>query len=926
MAGVESPSLRNGNAATKSLKKRDLEDGISSVDTANCKRQKVSAIRDFPSSCGRFAARIKEKITQLGAVIGAFVGPTESLESSNHLDQTEVSGSSQILKGETAEFPMILDQTKLNGSLLETPKREISLCLPQDSVQPDTCESSKVSDQHCLSVSAVEETEEHVAKRYPLRRRISSSRDFPQGCGRKARRMSKEERLKVIASSGSKSGSNNNYAGDDGPSLKMARTVNTGRNGVNSRMEDTKEVTTITAIQEVVSWQEKLVEESAGPSKDKSSNRKFMGEEKNVTENRSQGDGFTCFESFGDRMMVQAPVGAANHPWGQGKLQLHATSVSYGMAIDTFKKDGGDLSWKSKASRGKMAARKSHCMEKTASQERNKKDIKDEDNSLPPDECVPVAQESQEIRMNVVPSVPPNSSAKGHDARHKVRETLRLFQATFRRLLRGEEAKRGQGKAIRRIDLAASKLLKEANKCVNTGKPIFGSVPGVEIGDEFRYRVELSIIGLHRPYQGGIDYTKVRGRILATSVVASGGYADDMDDVDVLVYSGQGGIPSCRDKLPKDQKLERGNLALKNSIDAKRPVRVIRGYKETKGSDSHDAWAKTGITFTYYGLYWVERFWQEDGDHGFKVFKFELRRMPGQPDLALKEAKKSKRSAVREGLCLDDISNGGERIPICAVNTIDSQHPLPFKYRTKMVYPSWCQPTLSKGCDCTNGCSDKEKCICVIKNGGEIPFNHDGAIVEAKPLVYECGPSCKCPPSCYNRVSQHGIRFLLEIFKTKSRGWGVRSLNSIPSGSFVCEYTGELLDEKEAEQRTGNDEYLFDIGRNYNDHSLIPNLHPAASCEVASDSGFTIDAAEYGSVGRFINHSCSPNLYTQNVLYDHNDKRIPHIMLFAAENIPPLQELTYDYNYTIGQVQDSDGNVKEKICYCGSNECSGRLY
>uniref|UniRef100_F6H7Z2 Histone-lysine N-methyltransferase, H3 lysine-9 specific SUVH6 n=2 Tax=Vitis TaxID=3603 RepID=F6H7Z2_VITVI len=100
----------------------------------------------------------------------------------------------------------------------------------------------------------------------------------------------------------------------------------------------------------------------------------------------------------------------------------------------------------------------------------------------------------------------------------------------------------------------------------------------------------------------------------------------------------------------------------------------------------------------------------------------------------------------------------------------------------------------------------------------------------------------------------------------------------------------------------------------------------SSSCEVVEDAGFTIDAAQYGNVGRFINHSCSPNLYAQNVLYDHDNKRIPHIMLFAAENIPPLQELTYHYNYTIDQVRDSNGNIKKKSCYCGSDECTGRMY
>jgi [histone H3]-lysine9 N-trimethyltransferase EHMT len=83
--------------------------------------------------------------------------------------------------------------------------------------------------------------------------------------------------------------------------------------------------------------------------------------------------------------------------------------------------------------------------------------------------------------------------------------------------------------------------------------------------------------------------------------------------------------------------------------------------------------------------------------------------------------------------------------------------------------------------------------------------------------------------------------------------------------------------------------------------------------------GFTIDAAECGNVGRFNNHSCSPNLSAQNVLWDHDDMEMPHVMFFAMEDIPPLQELTYHYNYAIGQVQDNNGEEKVQHCYCGSS-------
>ncbi|KAF9611401.1 hypothetical protein IFM89_032070 [Coptis chinensis] len=512
--------------------------------------------------------------------------------------------------------------------------------------------------------------------------------------------------------------------------------------------------------------------------------------------------------------------------------------------------------------------------------------------------------------------------------RNKVRETLRLFQIVFRKLLRVAEEGNGMG---RRIDLKSATLLREKKKCVNTGNKILGIVPGVEVGDEFHYRVELAMIGLHHPYQNGIDYVHRRGKIVATSIVASGCYNDDMDSSDVLVYSGQGGCPGYGNKMPADQKLARGNLALKNSMDEGTPVRVIRGFK---GNDSLDARMNMAGTLMYDGLYLVEKYWKEQGCYGNKVFMFQLRRIVGQPELAIKELKKSNRTSVRVGLCAKDISQGKEKMPIGAVNRIDDEKPPQFKYITRMMHPLHYKPTPLRGCDCTDGCLSL-KCLCAVKNGGQIPFNYNGAIVETKPLVYECGRACKCPPSCYNRVSQHGIKFQLELFKTDSRGWGVRSLTSISSGSFICEYIGELLQDNEAEQRIGRDEYLFDIGHNYSDHAvstelskLIPlDLKSNSSCaDVVDVSGFTIDAAQYGNIGRFLNHSCSPNIYAQNVLYDHDDKRMPHIMLFAAENISPLQELTYHYNMQFDQVYDSVGNIKKKKCYCGSSGCSGRMY
>ncbi|KAG0486817.1 hypothetical protein HPP92_008912 [Vanilla planifolia] len=626
-------------------------------------------------------------------------------------------------------------------------------------------------------------------------------------------------------------------------------------------------------------------------------------------------EGDDSLEVIGERMVIQALMVAENCPWRN--LKKH-----------------GEISAGSLGPKGKM--KKEDRNFDTKGQRKKQGVIRDDEYMLEKEQnmnAITVYQKPSELNITMTPFVPSEYSKKGGDdevvARHKVKRVLRLFQLICRKILQGEESGQKKAGKINRIDLQASTILKDNGECVNNSEPIIGHVPGVEIGDEFHYRVELSIVGLHRPFQAGIDFNKKNGMLVATSIVASGGYQDDVDSSDILIYSGSGGNSAAGgDKVPGDQKLERGNLALKNCIDTQTPVRVIHGFKEKVG----DAQGKLVSTFTYDGLYYVETYWLERGPHGFNVFRFQLKRMAGQPELPFKELKRSAKLDNREGLCVKDISQGKERIRISVVNTIDNELPSSFRYITKSTYPSWYSKKPPRGCDCTNGCSDSDQCACAVKNGGEIPFNFNGAIVQAKPLIYECGPSCKCPPSCHNRVSQHGIRVQLEVFKTRERGWGVRSLRSISSGSFVCEYIGELLQDGDAEQRT-NDEYLFDIGHNYDDRSLwedlpsfIPELQSTSSCDSVESVGFTIDAAEFGNVGRFINHSCSPNLYAQNVLYDHDDKRVPHIMFFAVDNIPPLQELTYHYNYTLGQVRDSEGNIKQKACYCGSPECCGRLY
>ena len=335
------------------------------------------------------------------------------------------------------------------------------------------------------------------------------------------------------------------------------------------------------------------------------------------------------------------------------------------------------------------------------------------------------------------PSVPSGSHHKqpgDHiDARSKVRKLLQLYRVTCQKLTQVEV----QGNPIvGRIYLEAAKIVKKDPIYAKLGA-IVGNIPGVEVGDEFYYRIELAIVGLHRLHQGGIDTSKVNGVPIAISVVASGGYRDELSSSGELIYTGSGG-KAGGNKDGDDQKLEWGNLALKNCIETKTPVRVIHGFKGQNRSE----FGKETSTFTYDGLYEVVECWRE-GPKGGMVFKYKLWRIAGQPKLTLHVVKAIRKSKSREGLCLPDISQGSERIPICVINTVDDMRLAPLKYITKLTYPTWCEIVPQNGCNCTNHCSDTIRCSCAWKNGGEIPFNCDNAIVKAKRLIYECGPWCR---------------------------------------------------------------------------------------------------------------------------------------------------------------------------------------
>jgi hypothetical protein len=199
---------------------------------------------------------------------------------------------------------------------------------------------------------------------------------------------------------------------------------------------------------------------------------------------------------------------------------------------------------------------------------------------------------------------------------------------------------------------------------------------------------------------------------------------------------------------------------------------------------------------------------------------------------------------------IEDISGGKESIPIPAINCVDSDPLLSFEYVTRSVgKDGGLSPIdlLDQNnipfviCDChslpdrscaTEGCNhlDDDGFREMRNMLNAVGCNYDSIgrlrwITDVKkskqqqsPMLSvtlnECNDRCPCPlESCPNRVLQRGITYRIAVKKMAGKGWGVIALEPIPAGSFVCEYTGEMLSERESESRgVGYDEYFFELG------------------------------------------------------------------------------------------------------------------
>ena len=107
-----------------------------------------------------------------------------------------------------------------------------------------------------------------------------------------------------------------------------------------------------------------------------------------------------------------------------------------------------------------------------------------------------------------------------------------------------------------------------------------------------------------------------------------------------------------------------------------------------------------------------------------------------------------------------------------------------------------------------------------------------------------------------------------------SLGWGVFAARDFKEMEFISEYAGKVRKRRWSDKKNA---YCFEY--------LVASGH---------STSYVIDACGQGGIGRYINHSFTPNLISALVTIDH----VSHVILVTHQRIPKGTQLSFDYGAT----------------------------
>ena len=141
------------------------------------------------------------------------------------------------------------------------------------------------------------------------------------------------------------------------------------------------------------------------------------------------------------------------------------------------------------------------------------------------------------------------------------------------------------------------------------------------------------------------------------------------------------------------------------------------------------------------------------------------------------------------------------------------------------------------------------------------------------------------------QVSESATPYFV-VRDSKIHGKGVFATRKIPAGTFVIEYTGELISSEEAVDR----------------YNPSPD-NPTHTFYFSLENGMVIDG---GNDARWINHACEPNCEAK--------EEDGHIFIYALRDIRRGEELNYDYGLVLEERYTA--SIKRAYqCLCGAGSC-----
>ncbi|RDX58292.1 Histone-lysine N-methyltransferase SUVR4 [Mucuna pruriens] len=250
---------------------------------------------------------------------------------------------------------------------------------------------------------------------------------------------------------------------------------------------------------------------------------------------------------------------------------------------------------------------------------------------------------------------------------------------------------------------------------------------------------------------------------------------------------------------------------------------------------------------------------------------------------------------------VNDIAKGSEKVKISLIGEFGCEDLPKFNYiPSNIIYQSAIvnislARISDEGCcsDCSGDClSSSLPCACAQETGGEFAYTPQGLLKEefltacismknepqghhyvycqecplekskneymperckghlVRKFIKECWRKCGCDMHCGNRTVQRGITCKLQVYLTREgKGWGLRTLEDLPKGTFVCEYVGEILTNMELYDRI-----MENSGKERHTYPVTLDADWGSEKGLKDEEALCLDATNNGNVGRFINH------------------------------------------------------------------------